>query len=123
MEETKNLLQCATWRSLAIVDELGRGTSTFDGYSIAHAVMTHMVKHIQCRAMFSTHYHMLLKEFDAVSGVRNFHMAFKANDEQDHVVFLYKFIQGFCPKSFGINVARMSGIPSQVLESAKLKSL
>jgi DNA mismatch repair protein MSH6 len=69
MEETKNILQFATPRSLAILDELGRGTSTFDGYSIAHAVMTYLVSKVKCRTLFSTHYHMLLDDFKAGSGV------------------------------------------------------
>jgi DNA mismatch repair protein MSH6 len=60
MEETLNILKFGTFRSLAIVDELGRGTSTFDGYSIAHAVMNYILENIQCRTMFATHYHMLL---------------------------------------------------------------
>ena len=79
MEETNSILQSATAHSLAIVDELGRGTSTFDGYSIAHAVMNHLVKRINCRSLFSTHYHMLIDEFKNVKGVKNFHMAFKTN--------------------------------------------
>ena len=77
MEETKTILKFATSRSLAIVDELGRGTSTFDGYAIANAVMRHMVSKINCMALFSTHYHMLINEFKQVNGVKNFHMAFK----------------------------------------------
>ena len=77
MEETKTILKFATSRSLAIVDELGRGTSTFDGYAIANAVMRHMVNKINCMALFSTHYHMLINEFKQVKGVKNFHMAFK----------------------------------------------
>jgi DNA mismatch repair protein MSH6 len=63
MEETHNLLKQATKRSLAIVDELGRGTSTFDGYAIAHAVLRYLVKRIKCLTLFSTHYHMLLEDF------------------------------------------------------------
>lgn len=97
MEETNSVLQCATPHSLAIMDELGRGTSTFDGYSIAHAVMQHIVKRINCKTLFSTHYHMLIDEFRHVEGVKNFHMAFRANEETDTVVFLYKFIEGDCP--------------------------
>ena len=63
MEETKNIIQFATNKSLAIVDELGRGTSTFDGYSIAHAVLKYLVSSLNCRSLFSTHYHMLLDEY------------------------------------------------------------
>ena len=72
--------------------------------------------------MFSTHYHMLLEDFKAGSGVQNYHMSFKANEANDHVVFLYKFAKGNCPMSFGINVARMAGIPKKVLDLAKAKS-
>ena len=110
MEETKNVIRFATHKSLAILDELGRGTSTFDGYSIAHAVLNYVINHIKCRALFSTHYHMLLDDFKNKPGVECYHLAYKANDEQDQVTFLYKFVKGECPLSFGINVARMAGI-------------
>jgi DNA mismatch repair protein MSH6 len=122
MEETRNVLRFATNRSLAILDELGRGTSTFDGYSIAHAVMRYLVNKLQCRTLFSTHYHMLLDEFKDYPGVQNYHMAYKANEAGDQVIFLYKFVKGTCPKSFGLNVARMAGIPAAVLEIARAKS-
>ena len=89
MEETKNVLQWATPRSLAILDELGRGTSTFDGYAIAHAVMQFLVQKLACRTLFSTHYHMLLDEFKRVPGVQNYHRAFRADPATDRVVFLY----------------------------------
>ena len=69
MEETRNVLACATNHSLAILDELGRGTSTFDGYAIAHAVMGHLTRKIKCLTLFSTHYHMLLDEFKGHPGV------------------------------------------------------
>ena len=69
MEETKNILQFATKRSVAIIDELGRGTSTFDGYALAHAVMNYLTKRINCLTLFSTHYHMLLDEFKQHPGV------------------------------------------------------
>lgn len=123
MEETKNLLKCATPRSLAILDELGRGTSTFDGYSIANAVMQYLVRQLNCMTLFSTHYHMLLDEFREFPGVKTFHMAYNANEAGDHVIFLYKFIQGECPASFGINVARMAGLPQRVLNIASQKSI
>ena len=122
MEETKNVLQFATNRSLAILDELGRGTSTFDGYAIAHAVMGYLTRKINCLTLFSTHYHMLLDEFKEHPGVQSFHMAFKASSETDQVVFLYKFIKGECPSSFGLNVAKLAGLPSSVIERAKERS-
>ncbi|CDW72387.1 dna mismatch repair protein msh6 [Stylonychia lemnae] len=123
MEETNTILLQATFKSLAIVDELGRGTSTFDGYSIAHAVLNFLVKNIRCRSLFSTHYHMLLDKFRNVEGVQSYHMACKQNEhEQDKIIFLYKFIKGDCPESFGMNVARMAGLPNRVVDRAKLKS-
>jgi DNA mismatch repair protein MSH6 len=122
MEETKNVIQLATHKSLAILDELGRGTSTFDGYSIAHAVLKYLVNKIRCRAMFSTHYHMLLDDFKNEPGVASYHMSYVANEEKDNITFLYKFVKGECPMSFGINVARMAGVPRSILEKAKLKS-
>lgn len=97
MEETSNILAHATFKSLAILDELGRGTSTFDGYSIAHAVLQYVTKTINCRCLFATHYHMLIDEFKDYPGVACYHMAYKANEEGDRVTFLYKFIKGECP--------------------------
>ena len=97
MEETKNVLQYATPRSLAILDELGRGTSTFDGFSIADAVMRYLVGQSRCLTLFSTHYHMLLDAFRNFEGVKNYHMAFMADKEEDRIIFLYKFIAGECP--------------------------
>ena len=83
MEECKNIIQYATHKSLAILDELGRGTSTFDGYSIAHSVLNYLIKKLKCRSMFSTHYHMLLDDFKNKEGVNFFHMAYKSNDKKD----------------------------------------
>ena len=122
MEETKNVLKFATSRSLAILDELGRGTSTFDGYAIANAVMQYLVRRLNCMTLFSTHYHMLLDEFRDFPGVKSYHMSYKANEAGDHVIFLYKFVEGECPMSFGLNVARMAGLPQKVLNRAKTKS-
>ena len=122
MEETKNIIQFATHKSLAIVDELGRGTSTFDGYSIAHAVLKYLVNTIRCRSLFSTHYHMLLDEYRGIPGVALYHMACRANEAKDEVTFLYRFEKGECPQSFGINVARMAGIPKGVLDKARTRA-
>lgn len=122
MEETRNIIEFGTFKSLAIVDELGRGTSTFDGYSIAHSVLSYLVNRINCRTLFSTHYHMLLDDFKDKRNVQTYHMAYKANEAKDEVMFLYKFVKGECPMSFGINVARMAGIPKNVLDIAKKKA-
>ena len=72
--------------------------------------------------MFSTHYHMLLDDFKNKPGVASYHMAYVANEEQDSITFLYKFVKGECPLSFGMNVARMAGIPRSILDRAKFKS-
>ena len=123
LEETYNVLKFATSQSLAIIDELGRGTSTFDGYAIANAVMKYLVGKVRCVALFSTHYHMLLQEFRSVVGVKNFHMAFIANEEQDDVIFLHKFVEGECPTSFGMNLAKIAGLPRPVINNAKHRAL
>jgi len=123
MEECKSIMEHATPRSLAILDELGRGTSTFDGYSLASAVMKHLTLKVRCRSMFSTHYHMLVKDFISHPKVQCYHMAFKQDkNKKEEITFLYKFIKGACPKSFGINVARMAGIPKSILKVAAEKS-
>ena len=122
MEETKAIIEGATIHSLSILDELGRGTSTFDGYAIAASVLNHISSSIKWRTMFSTHYHMLVEEFSHDPKIANFHMACKTNKNSDVVTFLYKFIRGQCPKSYGINVARLAQIPNWVLENAKRKS-
>lgn len=97
MEETANIIKCATKRSLCIVDELGRGTSTFDGYSIAHAVLKYLVRRIKCLTLFSTHYHMLLDDFRNTKHVDLYHMACRQEPDDDRITFLYKFIKGECP--------------------------
>ena len=107
---------------MAIIDELGRGTSTFDGYSIAHAVLKYLINKLRCRSLFSTHYHMLLDEFRNTPGIQSYHMAFRASPNRDEIMFLYKFVKGECPTSFGINVARLAGIPESVLRNAALKA-
>ena len=125
MEETSSIIKQATRHSLVIIDELGRGTSTFDGYSIAHAVLKYLIKQIRCLTLFSTHYHMLLDDFRNRKSVDLYHMAFKNNDPKrtDKITFLYRFVKGECPNSFGLNVARMAGLPKCVLEKAMVKAL
>ena len=75
MEETKSILLSATNRSLVIIDELGRGTSTFDGYAIAKSVLRYLTDNIKCRCLFATHYHMLLDDFRGANGISSYHMA------------------------------------------------
>ncbi|KAK4370225.1 hypothetical protein RND71_009700 [Anisodus tanguticus] len=123
--ETASVLQNATHNSLVLLDELGRGTSTFDGYAIAYAVFRHLVEMVNCRLLFATHYHPLTKEFASHPHVTLQHMAcsFKLKSQsssptEQELVFLYRLASGACPESYGMQVALMAGIPKTVVESA-----
>lgn len=117
MSEVASLLANATPKSLVILDEIGRGTSTFDGLSIAWAVVEHMAKHLPAKTLFATHYHELTDLEGSLSGVKNYKILVKELD--DDVVFLRKIVRGGTNKSFGIEVARMAGLPTDVLTRAK----
>jgi DNA mismatch repair protein MutS len=117
MTETARILHTATARSLVILDEIGRGTSTYDGLSLAWAIIEHLHDQIQCRTLFATHYHELTDLSQTLSLVRNLNVAVK--EWQDDVVFLHKIVVGAADKSYGIHVARLAGIPSTVNERAK----
>ncbi|XVF34805.1 hypothetical protein REPUB_Repub18cG0090200 [Reevesia pubescens] len=123
--ETASVLQNATQDSLVLLDELGRGTSTFDGYAIAYAVFRHLVEKVHCRLLFATHYHPLTKEFASHPHVTLQHMAcsFELKSEgcskgEQELVFLYRLTNGACPESYGLQVAIMAGIPENVVEAA-----
>lgn len=123
--ETASVLQNATHNSLVLLDELGRGTSTFDGYAIAYAVFRHLVETVNCRLLFATHYHPLTKEFASHPHVTLQHMAcsFKLKSQsssptEQELVFLYRLAYGACPESYGMQVALMAGISKAVVESA-----
>lgn len=103
MEETKSFIEQATCNSLVIVDELGRGTSTFDGFAIASAVLTHLLKTTKSRTLFTTHYHMMLDTFRSNKAVKFMKMDCEVKDE--HVTFLYKFVEGGTDDSQGLFVA------------------
>ena len=120
--ETASILKNATEKSLVILDELGRGTATFDGAAIAHSVVDHLVKQAKCRALFATHYHDLVRSWSSHSSVQLGHMDCLVRDGGENVVFLYKLAEGCSPKSFGINVARLARLPKRVLERAAEKS-
>ena len=117
MTETARILNTATPRSLVILDEIGRGTSTYDGVSLAWAIVEHLHEHIGCRTLFATHYHELTELEQTLPAVKNLNVAVREWDEQ--VVFLHKIIDGAADKSYGIHVARLAGIPREVNERAK----
>ncbi|KAI9142928.1 muts domain V-domain-containing protein [Paraphysoderma sedebokerense] len=119
LSETSKILKEATNRSLVILDELGRGTSTFDGYAIAYAVLHHLLVHVGCLGLFSTHYGMLTKEFDKTPLCGNYHMACHVDEAEKQVTFLYKLTKGACPKSYGMNVANMAGVPRTIIDRAE----
>ena len=117
MTETARILNTATPRSLVILDEIGRGTSTYDGISLAWAIVEHLHDRVGCRTLFATHYHELTDLAQTLPGVRNLNVAVK--EWQDHVVFLHKIVPGAADKSYGIHVARLAGVPREVNERAK----
>jgi DNA mismatch repair protein MutS len=117
MNETANIVNNATERSLVILDEIGRGTSTFDGLSIAWSVAEFLHDKIKARALFATHYHELTKLAEERSGVCNFNVAVREWNEQ--IIFLRKIVPGGADKSYGIQVARLAGLPKEILDRAK----
>ena len=117
MLETANILHNATEKSLIILDELGRGTSTFDGIALAYAVVVHLHTVSKAKTLFATHYHQLNNLADRLQGVRNCHM--KIKESGDDIVFLRQLAEGGTDKSYGIHVAKLAGVPSAVITSAK----
>jgi len=118
MVETANILNHATNRSLVILDEIGRGTSTYDGVSIAWAMVEYIHNHpdLRSKTLFATHYHELTELSDLLPGVRNYNVAVSEADGE--VVFLHKIIPGGADKSYGIHVAKLAGLPSPVIQRA-----
>ncbi len=117
MNETANILNNATRRSLIILDEIGRGTSTFDGMSIAWAVAEHIHNNIGAKTMFATHYHELADLAKELPRVRNLNVAVREWNNQ--VVFLYKLVEGGSDHSYGIHVAKLAGLPTEVVARAR----
>lgn len=117
MSEVAQILANATDKSLIVLDEIGRGTSTFDGLSIAWAVVEYLSKNFKAKTLFATHYHELTELEGVLEGVKNYKIAVKEID--DNVVFLRKIVRGGANKSFGIEVARLAGVPKDVLDRAK----
>jgi DNA mismatch repair protein MutS len=119
MQETANILNNATRHSLIVLDEIGRGTSTFDGISIAWAVAEHLhnTSAVKAKTLFATHYHELTDLALTLNGVRNYTVAVR--EQGDRVVFLRKIVPGAADKSYGIHVARLAGLPAAVIARAK----
>ena len=117
MTETARILNTASDRSLVILDEIGRGTSTYDGVSLAWAIVEHLHDQVGCRTLFATHYHELTDLERSLSRVRNLNVSVR--EWQEDVVFLHKIVPGAADKSYGIHVARLAGVPREVLERAK----
>lgn len=122
LKETATILNQATEHSFVILDELGRGTSTFDGYSIAYAVLAHLAEKICCRTMFATHYHLLTDEYALHPDIAMKRMACFVEPARGDVTFLYKLEAGVCSRSYGMNVARMAQLPEPVIEAAARKA-
>ena len=119
MQETANILHAATNRSLVILDEIGRGTSTFDGLSLAWAVAEHLATSDKARpkTIFATHYHELTDLADSIHGVVNYHVVVR--EYKDEIVFLRKVVPGRSDRSYGIQVARLAGLPMAVVDRAR----
>ena len=119
MSEMSNILNNATSNSLLIIDEIGRGTSTFDGLSIAWAVLEYIADKERCGAktLFATHYHELTELEGKLQGIKNYRISVK--EVGDDIIFLRKIVRGGADKSFGIQVARLAGLPQEVIKRAK----
>ncbi len=121
MLETAHILNNSTRDSLVILDEVGRGTSTYDGLSLAWAIAEHIARNIKCMALFATHYHQLSELENFSKRIKNFHMT--AMERNGKLMLLYKIKEGSTDHSFGISVAKMAGIPNSVILSAQKKLL
>ena len=117
MSETANILNNATVRSLIILDEIGRGTSTFDGLSLAWSIVEHLHNQVGAKTLFATHYHELTELTGRLSRLKNFNVAVR--EWNDQIVFLHKILEGGADKSYGIQVARLAGVPKAVIERSK----
>jgi len=117
MSETANILNNATARSLIILDEIGRGTSTFDGLSLAWSIVEHLHHQVGAKTLFATHYHELTELAGRLPRLKNFNVAVR--EWNDQIVFLHKILEGGADKSYGIQVARLAGVPKPVIDRAK----
>jgi DNA mismatch repair protein MutS len=118
MNETANILNNATSKSLVVLDEIGRGTSTYDGVSLAWAIAEYIHNNIGAKTLFATHYHQMNKLQEKFKGVKNYNIAVKETD--DNIIFLRKIVEGGTDRSYGIQVAKLAGVPSEVVERSKV---
>lgn len=116
MNEIAMILNCATPKSLLIIDEIGRGTSTLDGLSIAWAIITYINEHIRAKTLFSTHFHELI-ELNDIDGIKNYHILI--NERNNKITFLYKIVPGGAQRSYGIEVAEIAGVNKTVIKNAR----
>ena len=119
LSETKKILSEATPRSLVILDELGRGTSSYDGVAVAQAVLHHIATHIGCVGFFATHYHSLAEEFSSHPEIINKRMRIHVEPDERRITFLYKLEPGIAEGSFGMHCAAMCGIQKRIIERAE----
>jgi len=118
MSETARIINSATEKSFILLDEIGRGTSTYDGVAIAWAVAEHIATKIKARTIFATHYHELNVMPNSYSQIKNFRITI--SEENGKIEFLRKVVEGSASKSYGIQVAKMAGLPSSVIEKSEL---
>ena len=116
MKESANAIKNATSKSLILFDELGRGTSTYDGMSLAGSIIEYINENIKCKTLFSTHYHELTDMENKYSGIKNVHV--KALEEEGNITFLHKVLPGSVDKSYGINVAKLADLPNAIIDRA-----
>ncbi|MBU0278301.1 DNA mismatch repair protein MutS [Gemella sp. zg-1178] len=118
MMEAKNALLESTDKSLLIFDEIGRGTSTYDGIALAQSILEYINNNIKCKTLFSTHYHELTKLGKEVAGIKNIHVS--AKEDKGELIFLYKVIPGAIEKSYGIHVAKLADLPEEIIDKANV---
>ena len=119
MKETAQILKESTNQTLIILDEIGRGTSTFDGMSLAQAILEYLVSHVQATTFFATHYHELAQMKDQYPQIINKHMKILEDKDKEQITFLYQLVDGFASRSYGIHVAKLAGLPATVIQKAQ----
>jgi DNA mismatch repair protein MutS len=117
MTEVAEILRSAGPRSLVLLDEVGRGTSTFDGLALAWATLRHLHDRVRCRTILATHYHQLTELVEGLAGARNAHLAVREQGEE--IVFLHRIVPGSTDRSYGLHVAKLAGLPTELTDEAR----